>query len=267
MEMTEKDFSYNDFIKQILSVGRISFTIEEVIQQSGYSRKTAQVSLSRLASKGDIMLVRRGFYVIITPEFSLQKSVPPLMYIGDLMKYIGRDYYISLLSAAALHGAAHQQPMRFFVTTGMPPIRNIENDSLHITFNVKKEWNNICVIEKKTRTGYVKVSTPEATMLDLVETQRTFGLARIVSIIDELSDSISKSTLRTTATYYPSAIVQRLGYIFERLLESEDLAKSLSFVLTKRTLYPQYLSLSAKKCGTLDKKWKVIVNDEIEIDL
>ena len=162
--MAEKGFSYSGFIRQVLSVGRISFSIEEVMQQSGYGRKIAQVSLSRLASNGEIALVRRGFYVIITPEFSLQKNVPPLMYIDDLMRYIGRDYYISLLSAAALHGAAHQQPMRFFVTTGMPPVRNIENDRLHIAFNIKKEWNNSCITQMKTRTGYVNVSTPETTL-------------------------------------------------------------------------------------------------------
>ena len=265
--MAEKIFSYGAFIRQVLSVGRISFSIEEVMQQSGSGRKIAQVSLSRLASNGEIVLVRRGFYVIITPEFSLQKNVPPLMYVDDLMKYIGRDYYISLLSAAALHGAAHQQPMRFFVTTGMPPVRNIENDRLHIAFNIKKEWNNSCITQMKTRTGYVNVSTPEATMLDLVENQRTFGLARIVGIVDELSECINKSSLRNTATYYPTAIIQRLGYIFESLLEKAYLTKSLSSVLAKRTVYPQYLSLSAEKRGTLDEKWKVIVNDEIETDV
>lgn len=265
--MTEKRFSYSGFIRQILSVGRISFTIEEVMQQSGYGRKITQVSLSRLVSKGDIMLVRRGFYVIITPEFSLQENVPPLMYIDDLMKYIGRDYYISLLSAAALHGAAHQQPMRFFVTTGMPPVGNIENDRLHIAFNTKKEWDDSCVMQMKTRTGYVKVSIPEATMLDLVENQRTFGLARTVGIIDELSECVSKSSLRNTATYYPTAIIQRLGYIFESLLDKADQTKGLASILAKRTVYPQYLSLSAEKHGTLDEKWKVIVNDEIETDI
>ena len=265
--MAEKVFSYGDFIRQVLSVGRISFTIEEVMKQNGYGRKIAQVSLSRLARNGEIALIRRGFYVIITPEFSLQKNVPPLMYINDLMKYIERDYYVSLLSAAALHGAAHQQPMRFFVTTSMPPVRNIENDRLNIAFNIKKEWDNSCVTQMKTRTGYVNVSTPEATMLDLVENQRTFGLARVVGIIDELSECISKSSLRNTATYYPTAIIQRLGYIFERLLGKEDLTKGLSSVLAKRTVYPQHLSLSAEKHGTLDEKWQVIVNDEIETDV
>lgn len=265
--MAKQGFSFSAFIRQVLAVGRISFTIEEVMQQSGYERKIAQVSLSRLASNGDIALIRRGFYVIITPEFSLPKSVPPLMYIDDLMKYIGRDYYVSLLSAAALHGAAHQQPMHFFVTTSLPPIRDIDNERFHITFNTKKEWDDRSVIQIKTRTGYATVSTPEATVLDLVENQRLLGLGRVVGIIEELSDSISKSSLRHTAAYYPTTIIQRLGYILDSLLGKANLTKGLSSTLARRTIYPQYLSLSAEKRGTLDEKWKVILNDEIETDI
>ena len=82
--MAEKGFSYIDFINQVLSVGRISFTLDEVIERSGYDRKIAQVSLSRLISKGKILLIRRGFYVIITPEFSIQRNIPYIIYIDDL---------------------------------------------------------------------------------------------------------------------------------------------------------------------------------------
>lgn len=265
--MTEKGFSYSDFIRQVLTMGRISFTIEEVMQQSGYGRKIAQVSLSRLANKGEIALIRRGFYVIITPEFSLQKNVPPIMYIDDLMKYVKREYYVSLLSAAALHGAGHQQPMQYFVTIGIPPVRSIERGRLHISFNVRKEWDNSCVTQMKTRTGYVNVSTSEATMLDLLENQRVFGLGRVISVIDELSEHINKLSLRRAIVSYPTAIIQRLGYILENLLGKEDLTKGLFAVLVKRAVYPQYLSLSAEKRGVLNNKWKIIVNDEIETDM
>ena len=264
--MAENGFSFAEFIKQILAEGRISFTIEEIMQSSGYNRKTAQVSLSRLANNGGVALIRQGFYVIITPEFSSQQSVPPLMYIDDLMKYIGRVYYVSLLSAAALHGAAHQQPMHFFVTISKPSIRNIDGDRWNITFNTKKEWDKSLITQKKTRIGYVNVSTPEATMLDLVENQRTFGLGRIAGVIDELSERVSRATLRSSATYFPTAILQRLGYILEVILGKEELTKGLASILAKRSTYPQYLSLSAEKCGTLNTKWKVIVNDQIETD-
>ena len=35
---------------------------------------------------------------------------PASWYIDDFMKAIGAPYYVGVLTAAALHGAAHQQP-------------------------------------------------------------------------------------------------------------------------------------------------------------
>ena len=90
--MLEKDFSYTGFIEQLLSVGRLSFTIEEIIEKTGYNRKTVQVSLSRLIQKKKVTLIRRGFYVIITPEFSAQATIPPILYIDDLMQYLKKEY-------------------------------------------------------------------------------------------------------------------------------------------------------------------------------
>ena len=261
------NFSYIDFINQVLSVGRISFTLDEVVEKSGYDRKIAQVSLSRLISKGKILLIRRGFYVIITPEFSIQRNIPYIMYIDELMKYLQRNYYVSLLSAAALHGAAHQQPMQFFVTTTMPFIRDIKKEKIHISFTIKNSWDTSCITQLKTRTGYVNVSTAEATILDLVENLQDFGLGRVIGIIDELSEVVNKNTLKKIAGFYPTSVVQRVGYILDDLLGREDIAKCLFAVLSKRNIYPQYLSLSTQKNGSLSDKWKIIPNDKIEIDI
>jgi hypothetical protein len=40
------------------------------------------------------------------------------------MKYLGREYYVGLLNAAALHGSAHQQPQEFTVITNTSNLRN-----------------------------------------------------------------------------------------------------------------------------------------------
>lgn len=248
-------------------MGRISFTIEELMQQNGSDRKITQVSLSRLASKGEIALIRRGFYVIITPEFSLQKRVPPILFIDDLMKYLNKDYYVSLLSAAALHGAGHQQPMLFSVTTDHPPLRDIERDDMHIAFQVKQRWDNRSIMQMKTRTGYVNVSTPETTVLDIIENQSKIGLGRATDVIGELSGSIHASPFHHIASQYPTAIVQRLGYILDSRIGKARLTSTLSDILDQREVHHQHLSLSAEKKGELIEKWKIIVNDNIQTDL
>lgn len=265
--MLEKDFSYTGFIEQLLSVGRLSFTIEEIIEKTGYNRKIVQVSLSRLIQKKKVTLIRRGFYVIITPEFSAQATIPPILYIDDLMQYLKKEYYLSLLSAAALHGAAHQQPMLFFVTTEAPSIRNIISDKWHIVFNIKQKWDKNSVKPIKTRTGYLNVSTPEATMLDMVENQRSFGLGRVITIVEELCEKVNKSSLRSIASKYPAPIVQRLGYILDVLLNKKEFVPILLTLLSKKNIKPQYFSLSAKKKGILNAQWQLIVNDTIENNL
>jgi len=58
--------------------------------------------------------------VIIPPHYASRGVVPPHYYIDRLMAHQNKPYYISLLSAAALLGAAHQRPQKFFVTYNPP---------------------------------------------------------------------------------------------------------------------------------------------------
>jgi len=85
-----------------------------------------------ISEKDEIAQIRQGFYVIIPPEYSKQGIIPPYLYIDDLMKSLDKPYYVGLLSAAALYGAAHQQPTGYTVITQSPAPRSI--DKLKILF-------------------------------------------------------------------------------------------------------------------------------------
>lgn len=39
------------------------------------------------------------------------------LFINDMMKTAGYDYYIGVISKAAIHGASHQRTMEIFVIT------------------------------------------------------------------------------------------------------------------------------------------------------
>ena len=54
------------------------------------------------------------------------------------MKFLGKEYYVALLSAATLQGAAHQQPMEFFVITNSRILRDKQKDDVKINFVTKK---------------------------------------------------------------------------------------------------------------------------------
>jgi hypothetical protein len=98
------------WIENLQAQGKYTFSYEQACSQFKDVSNSAIISaLSRLSSKNKVVSVFKGFYVIITPEYSLKGMVSPLLFIDSLMRYASRPYYVGLLSAAAIHGAAHQR--------------------------------------------------------------------------------------------------------------------------------------------------------------
>ncbi len=107
-------------VEQLQSQGRYTFTRPEAESESKRSFVAAQTALRRLKEQGRIVSPRRGFYVIVPLEYRVTGSPPASWFIDELMLYLAQPYYVGLLSAAAIHGAAHQQPMVFQVVTNKP---------------------------------------------------------------------------------------------------------------------------------------------------
>jgi predicted transcriptional regulator of viral defense system len=266
---TQERNTYNYLSKYMVEVraqGRYSFTINEVQEQIAVSSLSLTRSLSRLKQRNEIALIRKGFYVIIPPEYSKQGMLPPYLYIDDLMKFLEKSYYVGLSSAAAMYGAAHQQPMGYTVITQTPSPRNIEK--LKIDFFAKKELIEDGIVQQKTPAGYINVSSPELTALDFFDYLHKFGINRIVTILEELTEVIKPSALLKIAKLYPNtAAVQRLGYILENMGADDKLISAVEKALDGQTLFPVPLSPQKGKVGIIDDKWKVIINMEIESDL
>ncbi|MGI6573492.1 MAG: type IV toxin-antitoxin system AbiEi family antitoxin domain-containing protein [Fermentimonas sp.] len=270
MEKLEQP-SYNYLerhIDYVRSQGRYSFTLVELQQEFNISYRALKQGLYRLKLKKAIVQIRQGFYVIIPPEYSSQGMLPSTMFIDDLMKSLNKLYYISHFSAAAMFGAAHQQPMAFTITTKTPAPRSINNKKIKINFYSKKEWPIEGVVQKKTNAGFVNVSIPELTALDLLEKSHIFGINRIATILNELSGEMNSSNVIKIASQFTSnAALQRLGFILEEVVTNEKLAESLWKVLNKRKFSTIPLSPKKEKLGTSHNRWKVIENMIIESDL
>lgn len=257
-----------DFINKIRSVGRYSFSLAEIKQQFDTSDKAISQNLYRLKTKKQVAQIRKGFYAIITPEYSHQGMIPPTLFIDDLMQSLNKRYYIGLLSAAALHGAAHQQPMEFFVITEKPALRKINTKKLKIIFYVKKDWADEDIINKKTDSGNIKVSTPELTALDLLYYNNNIGINNTATVLKELMTEIKPAELTKTAKRYPQvAAIQKLGYLLDKEIGNEKLADALSKALSSKIIFPVALSSQKSKAAAVDEKWKVIKNVQIESDL
>ncbi|HBG41805.1 MAG TPA: hypothetical protein DDW85_10430 [Porphyromonadaceae bacterium] len=163
------------YVTSVRVKGRYTFTLEELKVEFDLPNTAINQSLNRLKKKGDIAQVRKGFYAIIPPEYSIQKMLPPSLFIDDLMKSLDKPYYVALLSAAATYGAAHQQPMEYFVIAETPAPRSIMNKKLKIVFLSKNDWTKDGINQQKTNAGYINVSSPELTALDFSHTATNWG--------------------------------------------------------------------------------------------
>lgn len=116
-----------DYLIKVRSKGKYSFTWSEAKAQFDISDKALNQSIYRLKTKKRVAQIRKGFYAIIAPEYSNSGMIPVHLFIDDIMKSLNIHYYVGLISAAALHGTAHQQPMEYFVITEKPAMRDIKN--------------------------------------------------------------------------------------------------------------------------------------------
>ncbi|MDR0603044.1 MAG: type IV toxin-antitoxin system AbiEi family antitoxin [Bacteroidales bacterium] len=260
-------YNYLDkYLTEVRTQGRYAFTIEEIKDKFNLSYPAIRQNLFRLKLKKEIAFIRQGFYVIIPPEYSRQGMLPPYLFLDDLMKMLEKPYYVGLLSAAALYGAAHQQPMGYTVITQSPAPRSI--DKLKIVFFSKQKFIQEGIIQRKTPVGYINISSPELTALELFEYIHKFGINRITTILQELAEEMKISALLKIAKQYPdTAAIQRLGYILEKEVLTEKLSDLLYKVLNERNCFPVPLSPQKEKKGNIDHKWKIIKNMEIESDL
>lgn len=269
----EKEQIYNylgSYLQNLQAEGKLYFSLDTLRKEfPSYSYNALQTNLKRLSKKNKVRSVLKGFYVIIPPEYSNRKILPPELFLDSLFKYLERPYYIGLLSAAALHGAAHQQPQETYVFINKPPLRSTKIEGIKINYVVKSIFPLSGIEKRKTETGYINISSPELTAIDLVEYQnRVGGLNRVATVLDELTETISPDKLKEILQNKISlASLQRLGYLLDCVLKKKELASAVENYLADKKIFRVPLNSTSKKNGVATNLlWKVIENLKIETD-
>lgn len=269
--MVERYKYLDSFIDKQRANGRYCFTTDGLHIQFGVSENALKKTLQRLKKEGAVVMVRREFYVIVPPEYRTRGIIPTNLYVNDLMKFLNRDYYVGLLNAAAYYGAAHQQPQSYSIITEGIALRPIKNDKVNIRFYIKKSWNKKNINKKKVDTGYINISSPELTALDLVSYYKEVGgFNRVATVIEELKEILQPEKLEEAAKEYKEiSTVQRLGYLLENVLDESKLSEVLYSYLESIDFYPILLRPQSKthKNMITGNKWKIVPNIEIEVDI
>lgn len=107
--------SLKELVDSCQARGQYVLTRVRALDELGVSDQALKKAVRRLVAKRRLAVPRRGFFVIIPLEYREAGAPPPSWFIDELMRFCGRQYYVGLLSAAALYGAAHQQPQEFQV--------------------------------------------------------------------------------------------------------------------------------------------------------
>lgn len=271
LETTRNNNYLLSWVEKQQSWGKYVFSLEQVKSDfPDISEQALILALTRLSTKGRVLSVYKGFYLIIPPEYTSRGLLPPMLFIDSLMKFVDKPYYVGLLSAAALYGAAHQQPQEFFVVTNSKQLTT-HKKGLKINYITKKFIPEGLLEKRKTEFGYVNVSNPELTAADLVYYgNRIGGINRTASVLNELAEVMKPENITgeliETLTI-PS--IQRLGYILDVVLVQKTLADKLysESQNQKKEFFRQPLKAGEEKTGfPTDDRWKIIINTDIEID-
>ncbi len=260
------------WIKDRAIHGFPTFSIEDVRETGMYSsEQILQNELYRLCSNKTIASVYRGFYVIIPVQYVLRGSVPATYYIDQLMAYLSKPYYVCMLSAAELLGAAHQRPQQFSVMTTFPKRRVVSTRNVIIDWFYREELPEDALITKNTETGTIRISNPLLTAADLVQYQQHVGgLSRVATILEELSEQINiKSQFASLASFVKKVTWQRLGYILEHVVEENELADELYEQIRNLPGSLMYMPLSTSaedNTSERNSRWKININVQIEKD-
>jgi predicted transcriptional regulator of viral defense system len=260
------------WVEDLEKKGRNSFSLLQLEEElPNYSEIAIKSALKRLSKKGKIVSIHKGFYLIISAPYANRGILPAALFMDSFMNYLQRPYYVGLLSAAALYGAAHQQPQEYFVVTDFPVLRPSHKKGLKVNFISKKTIEKRLLKERKTESGYLKVSSPVLTASDLVQFEkRSGGITRVATVLNELVEEMDPKEFNTVFfKTTPATAVQKLGYLIERIIKNEDLANQL-FNASKENQLDFFripLKPSAPVKGfSSDNRWKVIANIEIEMD-
>ncbi len=255
------------FVDTLQGHGRYTFLRTEALAALSTGPENFKKAAQLLVRKQHLVSPRRGFYVIVPVEHRAAGAPPATWFIDDLMRGLDAPYYVGVLTAAAHHGASHQAPQEFQVVT-TPPRRPIAVGRNRIRFIVKARLERTSVIEVKTVTGTMRVSTAEATALDLLRYVEHAGfLSNVATVLRDLAEACQPRRLVKAAEADGElAYAQRLGFLLD-LVGVARLADPLAqWVETQRPSLVRLNPAQPERAAPRDHRWRLIVNDSVEPD-
>jgi predicted transcriptional regulator of viral defense system len=262
----------SNFLDKLVDKGQYHFLFKELARELDIKESSLSVSLSRLAARGKVRMIRNGFGIITEHSAG---AIHPSYFINAMMAHLESRYYVGLLSAAAFWGASHQAAMVYYIVAEKV-IKPINIGQIKIEFITKNNFDEITEIQKVSGVGgYYLVSTPELTAIDLIRFSKKSGhLNNIATVLEDLIEKIDFNKLKSICIKHstPTTAIQRLGFILDNVLGHTKETNLFLNVLEKKRASRILLSSSKKEDFKnysqypFSEKWKIYQNTTVEPD-
>jgi predicted transcriptional regulator of viral defense system len=254
----------------LLNKGQWVLSTQDAMRVVGIREGHAWKVLHSLHRKGALARAAKGLYVITPPDalHARHRNVgDPFRLIDQLLRALNLPYYVGYMSAAFLHGAAHQLPFHLEVATPHPR-RPVRLGSARVVFHKLPPAHMFGTVRVRQSGQYLTVSDAEKTLLDCADRlDLCGGIEGLAQIAWELARRGNAQKLHDHAGAFGSpAVAQRLGYVLARIqaLDSTRVPAGLAEALKDFVGAARYpLDPSLEHVGETDSKWKVQVNVDV----
>ncbi len=268
--------SIDPYLDGQLARGRAYFSRDEIAAALGLKPSALAAAITRAINKRRLANPRHGFYLILRPEDQIVGAPDPVKWIDPLMKHQGIDYRVSLLRAAAFHGASHQASMVFQVVVPRQ-LRDFDLGRHRLQFlyqgpDAFRQVNQASLVDQmKSDAGFATVAGVELTLLDCVRYfHKAAGINGVAQVVKDIGAKASPRLLQKAAGAYENSAVRRLGYLLDLAGHARQADALQGFVKRAKTVLPLDPSVRPLKTvlgqpGERNSKWKLLINEAVEL--
>lgn len=258
-----------DLADWLLARGRSAVTTDQAAKILGVPKDQVRVRLNAAVHAKRLFSPSRGLWVAIPAQYRTWGAPPAMEFLDQLLVHLGREYYVGWLSAAEIHGAAHQRPQALQVAVDRPVVDRSFGRS-HLRFAQQSRAGSLPRQRHNVESGHVWVSTPALTAVDLVDRPELGGgLSNIATVLFELAEGtgLDPEDLARLASTFSATAVRRLGYLLE-LVQAPVSTTALKLQMAAAPLpRPALLDPRLPRQGRIDRRWDTVINTDVEPDL
>lgn len=258
---TEERRPSAEVLRAFQAHSRYLFSADEFARATGRQpgSATLSVALTRYAAQGRIVQVskRPSRWLVVPPEHAHYGAPPADWWLDDYLKDDEPHYYLALLSAARHWGSAHYALQTIQIMVARPRRAQVVG-RIRLAYVAKANIEATPVEYASSRVARFRVSTREATLLDLVRHQhRCGGLEAVARIARDFAPAMTPAAMTRALDALGSVpTAQRLGWILQTLC-LRDLADTIGAWLAQRRFVPVLFETGRKGQRRYDAHWRI----------